>query len=103
MHFICQINRLTTTKVDLTYLGGLTNNVRRICPLAGLERVTTGSVVKPLILSHHTGRGDCLDEQIRSLTLCYTINSISDTLIYCIYNVKLTVLSYTRRSSHEFP
>ena len=27
MHFIYQINRLTTTKVDSTYLGRLTNNV----------------------------------------------------------------------------
>ena len=48
MHFIYQINRLTTTKVDLTYLGWLANNAQRICPVAGLERMTIGSVVSAL-------------------------------------------------------
>ena len=48
MHFIYQINRLTTTKVDSTYLGWLPNNAQRICPVAGLERMTTGSVVRAL-------------------------------------------------------
>ena len=45
MHFIYRINRLTTTKVDSTYLGWLANNAQRLCPVAGLERMTTGSVV----------------------------------------------------------
>ena len=44
MHFIYQINRLTTTKVDSTYLGCLANNVQRICPVAGLERMSIRSV-----------------------------------------------------------
>ena len=44
MHFIYKINRLTTTKVDSTYLGWLANNAQRICPVAGLERMTTGIV-----------------------------------------------------------
>ena len=49
MHFIYQINRLTTTKVDSTYLGSLANNAQRIiCPVAGLERMTTGSAVSAL-------------------------------------------------------
>ena len=50
MHFIYQINRLKTTKVDSTYLGWLTNNAQSIilCPVAGLERMTTGSVVSAL-------------------------------------------------------
>ena len=38
MHFIYQTNRLTTTSV------------------AGLERMTTGSAAKRLILSRHKGR-----------------------------------------------
>ena len=45
MHFIYYINRPTATKVDSTYLGCLTSNAQRICPVAGLKRVTTGSVV----------------------------------------------------------
>ena len=48
MHFIYRINRLTTTKVDSTYLGSLSNNAQRICPVAGLERMTTGSAVSAL-------------------------------------------------------
>ena len=48
MLFIYQINRLTTTKVDSTYLGWLANNAQRICPVAGLERMTTGSAVSAL-------------------------------------------------------
>ena len=48
MHFIYYINRLTATKVDPTYLGCLTSNAQRICPVAGLERLTTGSVVSAL-------------------------------------------------------
>ena len=48
MHFIYQINKLTTTKVDSTYLGGLANNAQRICPVAGLELMITGSVVSAL-------------------------------------------------------
>ena len=31
MHFIFYINRLTTTKVDSTYVGCLTSNTQRIC------------------------------------------------------------------------
>ena len=47
MQFTYQINRLTTTKEDLTYLGWLTSNVQRIMmSVAGLERMTTGSVAK---------------------------------------------------------
>ena len=46
MHFIYQINRLITTKVDSTYLGWLANNAQR--SVAGLERMTTGSVVSAL-------------------------------------------------------
>ena len=57
MHFIYQIYRLTTTKVDSTYLGSLSNNAQRIGPVAGLERMTTGSVVmQRLTLSRHTGK-----------------------------------------------
>ena len=58
MHFIYQINRLTTAKVDSTYLGCLAKNAQRICPVAGLERMTTGSVVtsQRLTLSRHTVR-----------------------------------------------
>ena len=48
MHFIYQINRPTTTKVDSTYLVWLANNAQRICPVAGLERMTTGSTVSAL-------------------------------------------------------
>ena len=48
MHFIFQINRLTTRKVDSTYLDLLANNAQRICPVAGLERMTTGSAVSAL-------------------------------------------------------
>ena len=32
----------------------LTSNTQRICPLAWLERMTTGSVAKRLTLSRHT-------------------------------------------------
>ena len=42
------INRLSVTKVDSTYLGCLTRNTQRICPVARLERMTTGSVVNAL-------------------------------------------------------
>ena len=48
MHFIYPINRLTTTRVDSTYLGSLANNAQRICPVAELERMTTGSAVSAL-------------------------------------------------------
>ena len=48
MHFIYQINGLTTTKADSTYLGCLASNAQRICPVAGLERMTTVSVVSGL-------------------------------------------------------
>ena len=48
MHFIYQINRLTTTKVDSIYLGLLANKAQRICPVAGLERMTTGLAVSAL-------------------------------------------------------
>ena len=48
MHFIYQINGLTTTKVDSTYLGSLASNAQRICPVAGLERMTTESAVSAL-------------------------------------------------------
>ena len=40
--------RLTATKVDSTYLGCLISNAQRICPVAGLERITTGLVVSAL-------------------------------------------------------
>ena len=50
------MNRLITTKVDSSYLGSLANNAQRICPVAGLERMTTGSVAKRLTLLHHTGK-----------------------------------------------
>ena len=57
MHFIYQINKLTATKVDSTYLCYVDNNAQRIImSVAGLERMTTGSVAKRLILSCHTGR-----------------------------------------------
>ena len=56
MQFIYQINRLTTTEADLTYLCWLANSAQRICPVAGLERMTTGSVAKRLTLSRHTSR-----------------------------------------------
>ena len=48
MHFIYQINRPTTTKVDPTYLGWLANNAQRICPVTGLERMTTGLAVSAI-------------------------------------------------------
>ena len=48
MHFIYYINRLTATKVDSTYLGCLTSNTQRICPVAGLERMTSGLAVSAL-------------------------------------------------------
>ena len=48
MHFIYQINRLTTTKVDSTYLCCLANNAHRICPVAKLERMTNESAVSTL-------------------------------------------------------
>ena len=48
MHFIYQINRLTTTKVDSTQIGSLANIAQRICSVAGLERMTTGSAVRAL-------------------------------------------------------
>ena len=48
MHFTYQIIKLTTTKVESTYLGLLANNAQRICPVAGLERMTTGSAVSAL-------------------------------------------------------
>ena len=35
-------------KVDSTYLGCLNSNTRRIMSVAGLERMTTGSVVSAL-------------------------------------------------------
>ena len=52
MHFIYQINRLTTTKLDSTYLGSLANNAQRIKSEAELERMCWHR----LILSRHTGR-----------------------------------------------
>ena len=42
--------------IYLPYLGLLTNNAQRICPVAGLERMITVSVAKRLTLSRHTGR-----------------------------------------------
>ena len=48
MHFIYYINRLTATKVDSTYLGCLTSNTQHICPVAGLECMTTASAVSAL-------------------------------------------------------
>ena len=48
MHFIYYINSLRATKVDLTYLGCLTSNTQRICPVAALKRMTTGSAVSAL-------------------------------------------------------
>ena len=56
MHFIYQINRLTTTKVGSTYLGWLANNAQRICPLAGLETHDHQISSQRLTLSCHTGR-----------------------------------------------
>ena len=50
------INKLTVTKVDSTYLCSLTSNTQRICPVAGLERMTTGSVAKRLTPLRHTIR-----------------------------------------------
>ena len=54
VHFIYQINRLTTTKVDSTHLGWLANNAQRICicPVARLEHI--GSQAPSL--SRHTDR-----------------------------------------------
>ena len=57
MRFIYEINRLTTRKVDSTYLGWLVNNVQRICPVAGLERITTGSAVSALPYRSGVARG----------------------------------------------
>ena len=53
------INKLTTTKVESTYLGWITNNAQRICPVEGLEHMTTGLVNKCLTLLRHTGRQVC--------------------------------------------
>ena len=56
MHFIYYINRLAATKVDSTYLGCLTSNAQRICPVAWLERMTTGLVVSALPYRASTSR-----------------------------------------------
>ena len=51
------ITRLTVTKVDSSYLCWLTSNAQqRICPVAGLERMATGSVAKCLTPLRHTSR-----------------------------------------------
>ena len=41
---------MSTTKVESTYLGWLANNAQRICPVEGLERMSTGLVAKRLTL-----------------------------------------------------
>ena len=58
MHFIYQINRLTTTKVDSTYLGWLANNAQRICPVRRRRARTHDHRISSqrLTLSRHTGR-----------------------------------------------
>ena len=49
IHFIYYINRLTTTKVDSTYLGCLTSNtLAAYKSVAGLELMTSGSTVSAL-------------------------------------------------------
>ena len=45
--------KLTASKVDSTYMGGLTSNTQRICPVAGLENMNTGSIAKRLTLTPH--------------------------------------------------
>ena len=48
MHFIYQINRLTTTKVDSTYFGLFSQQYITYMSVAGLERMTTESVASAL-------------------------------------------------------
>ena len=56
MHFIYQTNRLTTTKVDSTYLGRLANNAQRIMS-CGLARTHDHWISNQrLTLSRHTRR-----------------------------------------------
>ena len=45
MHFIYYINRLTATKIDSTYFGLFNKQYTAYMSVAGLERMTTGSVV----------------------------------------------------------
>ena len=56
MHFVYYINRLTTRKVDSTYLGLINRQCITYMSVAGLERMATRSVAKCLTLSRHTGR-----------------------------------------------
>ena len=53
MHFIDYINRLTTSKVGLTYFGLMNQQCLTYMSVAGLERLTTGSVAKRITLSRH--------------------------------------------------
>ena len=78
MHFNYQINRLTTTKVDSTYLGSLANNTQGICPVAGLERMTTRSVAKRLTLSRHTGRHNEHMECLWNLKVFVRLNMLNN-------------------------
>ena len=52
IHFIYQIKKLTTTKKGSTYLSCLTNTAQLMYSVAGLERMTIGSVTKRLTLSY---------------------------------------------------
>ena len=54
MHFIYQINRLTTSRFNL--FGLISQHSTTYMSVERLERMTTGSVAKRLILSRHTGR-----------------------------------------------
>ena len=82
MHFIYYINRLTATKVDSTYLGELTSNAQRICPVAGLERMTTRSVVSALPY-----RATQVEEWNLTCHLChiYTLLCCFSALVMCIH------------------
>ena len=69
MHFIYYINKLTATKVDSTYLGCLYNQRIHVCPVAGLERMTTGSVVSAL--SYHATQVVIIIIIYTTSLLCY--------------------------------
>ena len=74
MHFIYYINRLTATKVDLTYLGCLTSNAQRMS-VSGFERMTTGSAVSAL--SYHA-------TQVDKTTHAFCLETMKDDVVFLI-------------------
>ena len=80
MHFIYYINRLTATNVDSTYLGCITSNTQRICPVAGLERVTTRSAVSDL--SYHATQVDVQTFYLRYISKRHDIRHSTADIIH---------------------